>query len=54
MSKKNSDLSERLALLLHYSMARYHGIPATVVAAYLANASIVARLRAFSFALVVV
>ena len=54
MSKKNPDLSERLAQLLHYSMARYHVTLATVVAPYLANATIVGRRWVYPFAFVVV
>ena len=54
MSKKNPDLFERLARLLHYSMGRYHVSLATLVAAYLANATIVGRLRVYPFAFVVV
>ena len=54
MSKTNPDLFERLALLLHYSMGRYPVSLATLVPAYLANATIVGRLRVYPFAFVVV
>ena len=54
MSKKNPDLFERLAQLLHHSMGRYHVSLATLVAAYRANATIVGRLRVYPIAIVVV
>ena len=54
MSEKNPDLFERLPQLLHDSMGRYHVSLATLVAAYLANATIVGRLRVYPFAFVVV